>query len=179
MCTSDSCSSVRIPESISYQRCSYNMDSSSRLRLQLWLRLADPAISSSYYTIARVYTQDTCRGFDSIAIIPPAALLGLTTPAEVSTPLQRDRATADIDNPDVSQHPSRFRPHCNRGDVMRFYVQHRLAVLTSLARSDQFSRPGIIAMSAVEPCRPDERALTHQFIFSVLTSVAGGRSSAV
>ncbi len=93
---------------------------------------------------------------------------------EVSTRLQPEVVPSTS-----SQHPSRFRPHCNRGDVMRFYVQHRLAVLTSLARSDQFSRPGIIAMSAVEPCRPDERALTHQFIFSVLTSVAGGRSSAV
>lgn len=63
---------------------------------------------------------------------------------------------------------SRFRPHCNRGDVMRFYVQHRLAVLTSLARSDQFSRPGIIAMSAVKPCRLDERALTTSSSFLCL-----------
>ena len=98
---------------------------------------------------------------------------------EVSTPLQPDASVTQLTIVICSQHPSRFRPHCNRGDVMRFYVQHTLPVLTSLARSDQLSRPGIIAMSAVEPCRPDERALTHQFIFSVLTSVAGGRSSAV
>jgi hypothetical protein len=102
-----------------------------------------------------------------------------------------------------SQHPSRFRPNCNdraqedekggnqlttpfevstqlqQGCPHAIRVQHECQGCYVACSLDQSSRPGFITMSALEPCRPNERALTHPLIFSVLTGVAGGRLSAV